>query len=240
MIRLSSYGRREWGMATMVALLALLVGVPLLGWSVVLPIGAAWLAVAGFFRDPDRVIPDVSIDTMLSPADGKVSAIEHVRHHEATDGQPAVVIRIFLSVLNVHINRAPCHARVVRTIHRPGQYLDARRPESARVNESNLLVLVRSGEGVPAEHIGVKQISGAIARRIVCRVAPDQPLEPGQQYGMIKFGSTTELILPRPNDVKVLVKVGDRVQGGLTALAWIDDDPRDSAAAAPAPVASEG
>lgn len=222
---LSGYGKREWTYALGVAVLASFIAVPLIGWWTLLPIALAWLTVAAFFRDPTRVIPDVSEGTMLSPADGKISAIEHVASHEATDGEPAVVIRIFLSVLNVHINRAPCDCRVVRSVHRPGQYLDARKPESARVNESNLLVVQRTGSTAPRELVGVKQISGAIARRIVCRVAPEQPLDAGQQFGMIKFGSTTELILPRPDDVRVLVKIGDRVSAGVSTLAWVDDEP---------------
>ncbi len=222
---LSMYGLREWGVALLVAA-ALSAGAWLVGWWwLLIPIWLLWLVVAAFFRDPIRNVPaDLADSVFLSPADGTISAIEHVDGHEATGGAPAVIIRIFLSVLNVHINRSPCTASVVRCHHRPGKYLDARTAESARVNESNLIILDRNGET-----IGVRQVSGAIARRIVCPLRGGQRLERGERFGMIKFGSTTELILPRPEDVEVRAKVGDKVRGGLTMLAAFTDAKRDDA-----------
>lgn len=212
---LSMYGLREWGLALVVAA-AISAGAWLLGWWWAWAIiWLAWVVIAAFFRDPVRNVPaDDGDDTFLSPADGKISAIERVDEHEATGGAPAVIIRIFLSVLDVHINRSPCRCTVVRRHHRPGKYLDARTAESARVNESNLIVLDREGET-----IGVRQVSGAIARRIVCPLEPGRALERGERFGMIKFGSTTELILPRPDEVEVRVRIGEKVRGGLTVLA---------------------
>ncbi len=173
-----------------------------------------WLALVSFFRDPWRSVPiDLPTGTMLSPADGVISAIEFVDDHEST-GTKSVIIRIFLSVLNVHINRAPCECVVKGTIYREGQFLDARLEESARVNESNLITL-QVGE----ETIGVRQVSGKLARHIVCPIEVGDSLHQGQRFGMIKYGSTTELILPRPDDVTVLVSKGDRVYAGLTKLA---------------------
>jgi phosphatidylserine decarboxylase len=175
-----------------------------------------WLALVSFFRDPWRNIPtDLPAGTMLSPADGVISAIEFVDEHEST-GTKSVIIRIFLSVLNVHINRAPCDCTVVGLNYREGKFLDARLEESARVNESNLITL-RVGE----ETIGVRQISGKLAKRIVCPIEIDDTLSQGERFGMIKYGSTTELILPRPNDVTVLVAKGDKVYGGKTSLAML-------------------
>jgi phosphatidylserine decarboxylase len=145
-----------------------------------------------------------------------VSAVFRDERHEAVGG-PAVVVRIFLSVLDVHVNRSPADAEVVRLEHRPGRYLDARTEASATLNESNLIVL-KLVDGRP---IGVKQISGAIARRIVCPLEPGARLARGERFGMIKVGSTTELILPDPDRVETLVKVGDRVVGGVTILARI-------------------
>lgn len=212
---LTPYGRREWIAMTV---LALLLGVPaaVMGWWwLAAPVGLLWLAGLMFFRDPPRRVPaGLPAGAMLSPADGRISAIERVPAHAAVEGE-ALVVRIFLSVLDVHVNRAPCAAEVVRLEHAPGRYLDARNPESARVNESNLMVLRVAGLGT----IGVRQVSGAIARRIVCPVLPGALLRQGERYGMIKFGSTTELVLPRPDEVELRVAVGDRVRGGLTVLA---------------------
>jgi len=220
---LSPYGIREWGLALLNAL-GLSLGVWILGWWwALIPIWLLWLVLAAFFRDPIRNVPTaLSDDAFLSPADGKISAIETIDSHEATGGAPAVIIRIFLSVLDVHINRSPCAASVVRCHHRPGKYLDARTAESARVNESNLIILDRQGET-----IGVRQVSGAIARRIVCPLEPGRPLQRGERFGMIKFGSTTELILPRPDEVAVRVRVGEKVRGGLTVLAAFTSAYRD-------------
>lgn len=212
---LSLHGLREWGSALMAALAASAVAV-WLGWTWALaPIWLIWVAVAAFFRDPPRHVPsNLPPTAFVSPADGVITAIERVQHHEAVEG-PALVIRIFLSVLDVHINRAPCDATVVRRVHRPGKYLDARTAESAKVNESNLIILKRY-DGTP---IGVRQVSGAIARRIVDPLADGQQITRGQRMGMIKFGSTTELILPRPTEVQVHVQVGQRVSGAVTVFA---------------------
>lgn len=214
---LTRYGIREWG-----AITAVCAGVGLaLGWFGVW-VGVAitavvWVALVAFFRDPAFRKPATDApNDMVSPADGKVSAIEDVAHHAAVGG-PAKVVRIFLSVLDVHVNRYPCDGVVASVTHTPGKYLDARTPESAKENESTVLVLaIPSGE-----RIGVKQISGAIARRIVCATEPGRKATRAHRYGMIKFGSTTELILPRPKDVTVHVKVGDRVTGGVTILATL-------------------
>jgi phosphatidylserine decarboxylase len=217
---LTPYGRREWIAITLVcALLATAAGwlwPPALALVVLL-----WIALLSFFRDPLRSPPDALRDgDMLSPADGTVSAVEHVEEHRATAGD-AVVVRIFLSVLNVHVNRAPCDGEVVAVEHRPGRYLNAQTEASARVNESNLIVLRRPG----GETIGVRQVAGMLARRIVCPLAVGDRLARGEKFGMIKFGSTTELILPRPGDVEVRVRPGDAVRGGRTILATLAEPP---------------
>ena len=173
-----------------------------------------WLAAVSFFRDPRRRVPsDVPEGMMLSPADGVVSAIEHVASHETVNG-PAVIIRIFLSVLNVHINRVPCACVLDHAVYRKGKFLDARSEESAKVNESNTLFFHKN-----RERFGLRQVSGKIARNIVCPIQDGDVFERGQQFGMIKFGSTTELILPRPDDVTLHVAKGDAVRAGITPLA---------------------
>ena len=217
MITLTRYGIREWGVALLLAIAASTALGYFGWWWALLPIWLAWLAVAAFFRNPRRAFDsNLGSDVMLSPADGVVTLVERVDRHEATGNAPALIVRIFLSVLDVHLNYAPCDATVVKCVHRPGRYLDARTVESAQVNESNLIVLQRG-----SERIGVRQVSGAIARRIVCPLAPGQVLRRGQVFGMIKFGSTTELILPRPDQAQPLVKRGDRVKGGLTPVATL-------------------
>ncbi|MFO0827293.1 MAG: phosphatidylserine decarboxylase [Phycisphaerales bacterium] len=213
---LTRYGLREWLTITVVSLLLALGAAWLAWWWAVAIVAVLCLALLSFFRDPlFRKPRSADPKDLPSPADGTVSAVFTVPAHEATGGQPALVIRIFLSVLNVHINRAPCDGEVVGIAHRPGKYLDARTEESAAVNESNLVTLrVASGD-----RIGVRQVSGAIARRIVCPIGVGSRLRRGERYGMIKFGSTTELILPHPERSKALVTKGDKVVGGVTIIA---------------------
>lgn len=179
------------------------------------------LALLSFFRDPIRRIrTDLDEGVMLSPADGTVSAVLDVPSHKAVGGGPAKIIRIFLSVLNVHVNRSPYDAEVVSLEHTPGKFLNAQTEESADVNECNLIQM-KINLGGREELIGVRQVSGMLARAIVCPLKPGQRLKRGEKFGMIKFGSTTELILPRPNDVTVHVKKGDKVRGGLTVIATL-------------------
>ncbi|MFM7797931.1 MAG: phosphatidylserine decarboxylase [Planctomycetota bacterium] len=214
---LTRYGFREWGAITL-ACGALAFGLGWFGiwWGVAAAV-VVWLALVAFFRDPlfRKPASDAPND-MVSPADGKVSAVLDLDHHAATGG-PAKVVRIFLSVLDVHVNRFPCDGTVSDVSYAPGKYLDARTEESAKVNESMTTVLTTAS----GERIGIRQVSGAIARRIVCATKPGHRAERAARFGMIKFGSTTELILPRPKDVEVKAKVGDRVTGGVTILATL-------------------
>jgi phosphatidylserine decarboxylase len=170
--------------------------------------------VLAFFRDPYRICPmDASL--LLSPADGRVTDIAIVEEN-AFLGERAIRIGIFLSIFNVHINRAPCSAKVERISYKKGRYKNAANPESGRVNESNDLYIVRTDS--PEDKLIVRQISGAIARRIVCAAKEGQELTGGEKFGMIKFGSRTELYVPARADVKCLVQTGDKVKAGLTPL----------------------
>lgn len=167
-----------------------------------------------FFRDPRRNAPR---DEMLfvAPADGRVTDIEQTQQNEFLEG-PALRIGIFLSIFNVHINRSPCSARVETIAYRKGSYLNAMNPLSAKVNESNTLTLVRTEE--PKERLVVRQVSGAIARRIVCEAKEGGSLSQGQAFGMIKFGSRTELYVPASMPIECLVCIGDAVKAGVTPL----------------------
>jgi phosphatidylserine decarboxylase len=170
--------------------------------------------VTAFFRDPYRDIPQ-NDDILLAPADGRISDIEQVQN-EYTGGA-ALRIGIFLSIFDAHINRAPCDVRVTQIDYKKGRFKDARNPSAGKVNESNDLKLVRTKE--PADKLIVRQISGAVARRIVCKAGAGDVLAGGEKFGMIKFGSRTELYVPLSSDIECAVQVGDRVKAGLTILA---------------------
>lgn len=197
--------------------LGLLLLVGLLGlfkwWAAVPPLLALVLVVA-FFRDPPRRVP-TQPGLMVAPADGRITDIESLNWHDDLGG-PALKIGIYLSVFNVHVNRCPLAARVVSVRYFPGQFLDVRHGDAPRVNEQLWLLLEASEE--PGLRVLVKPIAGAFARRIVTEVRPGQMLERGAKIGMIKFGSRTELIIPTHPDWRVLVRPGDRVRGGVTAL----------------------
>lgn len=177
-------------------------------------LAAVFVWVLAFFRDPERAVPS-DRNVLLAPADGKIIGVEEVQEDEFI-GAKALRITIFLSIFDVHINRAPCSVTVEKITYRPGKFKNAMNPESARVNESNDLWLTRTDR--PNDKLIVRQISGAIARRIVCTAKPGQSLTAGERFGMIKFGSGTEIYLPAGNNAKCLVKVGDKVKAGLSAV----------------------
>jgi len=202
--------------------LALCVGLALawhpLWWGPVALLAAAWLFVVSFFRDPERVIPDDPL-AVLSPADGTITHVGEVDEEDFTGGR-AFRIGIFLSVFNVHVNRIPRAGRVLGVRYFPGRFLDARDAGCGKVNEQLWIDL---GEGPPGRLLRVKQIAGAIARRIVCWLKPGEGVRAGERLGMIKFGSRTELYLPADVVKEVLVKVGDTVKGGSTILLRVQD-----------------
>lgn len=196
------------------------------GWPFILPPAAAacimavmgWagaavvfavvaVAFAGFFRDPERIAPDLP-GAVLAPADGRVMVIT-----EAPDPWvgPAVRVSIFLSPLDVHVNRAPIGGLVKSVEYVAGRFLAAYRPEASEQNERCAVSL--DGDRARAT---VTQISGVLARRIVCRVRPGDTLRAGQRYGLIRFGSRTDLVLPRGTELRV--RVGDRVRGGESVM----------------------
>jgi phosphatidylserine decarboxylase len=222
-IPLTRYGLPE--VAVYPAVITVVMAVVALLGPVLLP-RAAVVAVEGvlalvlvwalmFFRDPHRqIVRDDAL--LLAPADGRVADIETVDEADFIGG-PALRIGIFLSIFNTHINRAPCDAKVEKITYRPGKYLNAMNRMAGKVNESNNVALVRTGH--PQDRLLVRQISGAIARRIVCGAREGQQLVGGERFGMIKFGSRTELYLPAGTRVECMVQVGDKVKAGLTPLA---------------------
>jgi len=167
-----------------------------------------------FFRDPERNCPEDS-RLLLAPADGHITEIGTIEEKSFIGGH-ALRIGIFLSIFDTHINRAPCNVRIEKITYKKGKYLNAMNPQSGRLNESNELDLTRTDS--PKDKLIVRQVSGAIARRIVCAAAEGQELAGGERFGMIKFGSRTELYLPVRGNAKCLVKIGDKVKAGLTPL----------------------
>ena len=178
----------------------------------VLSVILVWVLV--FFRDPYRLCPQDK-NLLLSPADGRVTDIETVER-DGFIGTAAIRIGIFLSIFDVHINRSPCNAKIDKITYKKGRYKNAANPQSGRVNESNELQLIRTDS--PKDRLIVRQISGAIARRIVCDARQGQELSGGEKFGMIKFGSRTELYVPAGENIKCLVKIGDKVKAGITPL----------------------
>ena len=183
-------------------------------WPLAIPLAVVGILVVWFFRDPKRQVPTDPL-CVVSPADGHISSIEEV--DDEFIGRPAVLIGIFLSIFDVHINRMPMDAKVVGLRYRRGKFLNALRPESARENEQMEIRLVRNS--APHYPIIVRQIAGAIARRIVCWVGPGETLNRGDQFGMIKLGSRTELIVPKEDGLEILVSMGQKVEAGSTILA---------------------
>jgi phosphatidylserine decarboxylase len=167
-----------------------------------------------FFRDPNRRIP-TGEGLILSAADGRVTHVERVARHPLVGG-PALRVSIFLSVADVHVNRSPVAGQVVDTKIREGLYLDARDAECADKNACCTMTLApdKPFKGP----IIVRQLTGKIARRIVCNVKPGARLGAGEKFGMIKFGSRTDVIVPEQPGLAVVAKVGDRVRGGTSVL----------------------
>lgn len=199
------------GVAVFVTLLVIFLHSISPWWSVI-PIGFGAF-VLYFFRDPDRTIP-AEAGVVVSPADGKIVHISEIENPEFI-GEPAVRIGIFLSVFNVHVNRMGLAGQLIRLRYQPGKFINALFESSAEENERMELLFVEPAP--PHRKFMIRQIAGAIARRIVCEIRPGQSLELGQRFGMIKFGSRTEIFLPREG-LKLYVKVGEKVRGGATRL----------------------
>ncbi|MCK5861802.1 MAG: phosphatidylserine decarboxylase family protein [Candidatus Hydrogenedentes bacterium] len=183
------------------------------------PLGYAWLGIPVllfacgtllFFRDFPRTVTGISGE-VIAPADGTVVAIEEIEETPHYDGR-CLRISIFMSVFNVHVNRAPCDCTVRDIRYAPGAYKNAIKEEASRVNESNAVWLDTQWGKVT-----VRQISGAIARHIVCPVKLGTALKQGEKFGMIKFGSRVEVYLP--TDTEALVELKQKTCAGITRLA---------------------
>ncbi len=164
-----------------------------------------------FFRSPNR---EVRLDeaAVISPADGKVVVAEKITEEEVF-GRPMQQISIFMSPLNVHLNRFPTDGKISRYVYHPGKYLLAWNPKSSLLNERNTIV-VETPRGI---QYMLRQIAGTLARRIVCYCREGMQVKQGEELGFIKFGSRVDVFLPA--ETEILVKPGDRVRGGISTLA---------------------
>lgn len=192
----------------------------------IVPLAIVFLWVLWFFRDPSRPVP-TGPGLIVSPADGTVTHLDEADEPDYIGGT-ARRCSIFLSVFDVHLNRAPATGVVEYIKFRPGSFFDARREESLVKNQNNDIGLAVAEEGSPSKMV-VRQSSGLIARNIVCPVATGTRLRRGQRYGMIKFGSRTTLFLSKDADIVWQVKIGDTVKAGETVLAVVADVPAASA-----------
>ncbi len=181
------------------------------GWQVLSLILLLFtLAVAAFFRNPFRVLPS-DPQAVVSPADGRVLKIETLDAGSMIQ-VPGRKVSIFMSPLNVHVNRIPVSGTVKRKTHLPGKFYVASRPKASLDNERTEMILETDG-GLP---LGVVQIAGRVARRIICYAEAGDRYERGERYGLIRFGSRVELLVPET--VTLSVREGDRVKGGSTIL----------------------
>jgi phosphatidylserine decarboxylase len=168
-----------------------------------------------FLRDPQRTPDESAANALLAPADGRVVEVSGARM-PYTDA-PALKVDIFLSVLDVHINRSPAAGKVAKIEYKKGSFRNALKREAGDMNESNV-VLLQLGTG---QRLAVKQIAGAIARRIVCRAKEGDFLFAGQRFGMIMFGSRTQVFIPSDVGFEAKVTVGQHVKAGKTVLGYL-------------------
>jgi phosphatidylserine decarboxylase len=169
-----------------------------------------------FFRDPQRIIAARAND-VLSPADGRVMVVGQPIGDFA--GKPWLQLSIFLSPMDVHVNRMPVSGRVTQVRYHPGRFLPAYRREAGDLNEYTEVTLDVGGRTVV-----VRQIVGVLARRIVCRVREGDVVAAGDRFGVMKFGSRMDVFLPP--DATLLVKVGDHVVGGVSVMATLPGEGR--------------
>ncbi len=183
----------------------------LLGWSVIAVAGIlATVAICLFFRDPDRATP-VSEGALIAPADGRVVFTGKVDANPYVEG-PCIKVGIFMSVFNVHVNRIPFSGKVTAIRHYPGKFFSADKDKASLQNERTAVILTTSDRRT----IGMVQVAGFIARRIITWVNPDDAVAAGQRFGMICFGSRVDLYLPE--DAEISARVGDRASAGFSVI----------------------
>ncbi len=199
-----------FGVINVVSFYFLSSSLPIISWIIFIGTLGLLLFMISFFRIPKRV-HTIQDNAIIAPADGKVVVIEEVQADEYfTDRR--IQVSIFMSPLNVHVNRNPVSGEVTYSQYHKGKYLVAWHPKSSTENERHSVAYRKDGK-----EILVKQIAGAVAKRIVNYLQPGQQVKQGEEMGFIKFGSRVDLLLPL--DAKIHVKIGDKPQGGVTVVA---------------------
>lgn len=218
----AKYGYRELIIfSVLFGALAVVTGT-LVWWPLAVVFAIPLCIVVWFFRDPHRTVPDEE-GALVAPADGTITDITEVDDAEFIDG-PATRVGIFLSIFSVHVNRAPCAGRVSYIKYHKGKFIAAMRPGASSGNEANSVGMILPDHN--DEKILVKQISGFIARRIVCACREGDELSRGERFGMIKFGSRTELFVPRTLGFDPAVSVGQKVKAGASIVGRFRSVPR--------------
>jgi phosphatidylserine decarboxylase len=196
-----------------VSLVLGLIAAPLFWIGLVLTLWCAY-----FFRDPERVVPQDD-DLIISPADGRVSSVQMVVPPAELDlgNEPMLRISVFMNVFDCHVNRAPARGRIKQIVYRPGQFVNAELDKASVDNERNGLVIeTKHGD------LGVVQIAGLVARRILCFVHPNEPLDAGERFGLIRFGSRLDIYVPAGGQARV--SLGQRTICGETVIAEFGSD----------------
>ena len=186
-------------------------------FGVSLVFGLLTLFTTFFFRDPPRTVGDKP-NILIAPADGKIVAIDTIPNHSFVGGE-AVKVSIFLSVFDVHINRVPTAGTIDFVKYNPGKFIAAYEDKASEVNEQTEI-------GMTAESghkLVFKQIAGIIARRIVCHLHENDTVQTGEKFGMIKYGSRTDLIIP--SDSRLEIKMKDQVYAGETVIGYLSETP---------------
>lgn len=200
---------------TLVLLLAytliLLRFIPSLSWLIILSALILFGLVLQFFRNPQRNIAEIDDRIIYAPADGKVVVIEETHEGEFLN-ERRIQVSIFMSPLNVHVNRIPFTGKITYFKYHPGKFLVAWHPKSSTENERTTLVV----EGINGSVL-LRQIAGAVARRIKWYIKEGQEVKQGEEFGFIKFGSRVDLFLPL--DAKIETKIGDAVKGNQSIIA---------------------
>jgi len=189
-------------------------GISLLFYLVLLLSVSVFLVVLNFFRCSERIISDPHQGMVVAPADGRIVVIEEVMENEYLH-EKRLQVSIFMSLFNAHVNWVPCDGKVIHSSHQDGRFWAAYLPKSSTENERSNIIIERAN----GEQILVRQIAGAMAKRIVTYVEPEQECRINQQLGFIKFGSRVDLFLPL--HAKVNVKQGESIKGNQTVIAQL-------------------
>jgi len=210
-VPLSPHGARELVIGSLLIGGASCLAFWLMPVVVVVP-AALWVLLVAFFRDPERQPPEGE-NLVLAPADGRVTDLETVVEEDFLGGE-AVRVGIFMSLFDVHVNRAPVSGKVVFRDHRPGRFHNAMLPAASRENECLLLGVERED----GSRVLVKQVAGFVARRIVCVPEVGDRVRRGERFGMVKFGSRLEVYVPASSGFRPSARVGERVRAGESVV----------------------